>query len=119
MMARSLTRHILPTLPQPIVGLLVICIGCFSATAVAAPSRMRVAQSESVSRDVCLIRIVSVLEDKMPGHNLSEKARAKLLTLSDPQVRIAASLAERIAEDGHTAVAETAFLLLTVLIILS
>ena len=43
----------------------------------------------------------------------------KLLTLSDRQVRIAASLAERIAEDGHTAVAETAFLLLTVLLILS
>ncbi len=55
----------------------------------------------------------------MPSHKLSEKARAKLLTLSDRQVRIAASLAERIAEDGHTAVAETAFLLLTVLIILS
>jgi hypothetical protein len=48
-----------------------------------------------------------------------EKAQAKLLSLSDRQVRIAAALAERIAEEGHGAVAETAFLLLTVLIIFS
>ncbi len=118
-MAPRLTRYILSILSQPIVGLLVICIGCFSATAVAAPSRTWVAPSESASRDVSLIRIVSVLENRMPSHKLSEKARAKLLTLSDRQVRIAASLAERIAEDDHAAVAETAFLLLTVLIILS
>ncbi len=118
-MARKLTRHTLPMLLGPIVGLLVICIGCFSATAVAAPNRTWVAAPQSASREVNLTRILSVLEDRMPGHKLSQKARAKLLTLSDPQVRIAASLAERIAEDDHTAVAETAFLLLTVLIILS
>lgn len=118
-MARRLTRHTLRMLSRPIVGLLVICIGCFSGTAVAAPSRMSVVPSRPATREVSLARIVSVLEDRMPGRELSEKVKAKLLTLSDRQVRLAASLAERIAEEGHGAVAETAFLLLTVLIILS
>jgi len=119
MMARRLRRYILPALPRSIIGVLVICLGCFSATAVAAPSRTWATPFPSASREAHLNRILSVLEKRMPSHAVSERARAKLLTLSDGQVRIAASLADRIGEDGHTAVAETAFLLLTVLIILS
>ena len=119
MIERRFTRHIPATISRAILALLVLCLWGFSATAVAAPGRTRVAPPKSASREVSLLRIESVLENRMPGHTLSEKARAKLLTLSDRQVRIAASLAERIAEDDHTAVAETAFLLLTVLIILS
>lgn len=118
-MAPRLTRHNLPTLPPPILGLLLICIGCFSATAVAAPGRTWAGPSLSAPREVMLTRIFSVLEARIPRRESSEKAKAKLLALSDRQVRLAASLAERIAEEGHTAVAETAFLLLTVLIILS
>ena len=118
-MARSLTRHISPVLPRPIVWLLTISIGCFSSTAVAAPGRTWVAPLQPASREVSLARIVSVLEHRVPGHELSEKTKAKLLTLSDRQVRLAASLADQIAKDDPAVVAETAFLLLTVLIILS
>lgn len=118
-MVRKLTRHILLMLSRPIVGLLVICLGSVSATAVAAPGRAWQAPSPSAPREVSLTRIVSVLEARMPGHELSEKAKAKLLTLDDRQIRTAASLAERVAEEGHTAAAETAFLLLTILITLS
>ncbi len=118
-MGGRLTRHILLMLSRPIVGFLVVCIGSFSATAVAAPGRTWEAPSQSASREVSLTRIVSVLETRMPSRELSEKAKAKLLTLSDRQIRTAASLAERIAEEGHTAAAETAFLLLTILITLA
>ena len=118
-MARRLTQHILP-MPTRLIGrLLVIWIGCFSATAVAAPGRTSVVPSPRSTREVGLARIVSVVKDRVPDRELLEKAQAKLLSLSDRQVRIATALAERIAEEGHGAVAETAFLLLTVLIIFS
>jgi hypothetical protein len=118
-MARKITRRISPVLPRPIVWLLTISIGCFSSTAVAAPGRTWVAPLQPASREVSLARIASALEDRVPGHELSEKTQTKLLTLSDRQVRIAASLAERIAKDDPAVVAEMAFLLLTILIILS
>ena len=117
-MVQRLVQLIRPMLPRLMVGLLVTCIGCFSGAAAAAPGRTWVAP-QSASREVSLARIVSILEGRMPGHELSEKTKVKLLTLNDRQLRTAMSLAERIEEEDHGAVAETAFLLLTVLIILS
>jgi hypothetical protein len=118
-MTRRLSQRIRAFLPRSIIPLLVICMGCVSATAVAAPGRMGAAPSLAAAREIHLTRVVSVLESRIPSHELSEKTKAKLLTLNDRQVRIAASLADRIAEEEHGAVAETAFFLLTVLIILS
>jgi len=118
-MARKFTRRIQAMLPGPNVWLLVSCMGAFSATAIAAPDRTWARPPQSALREVSLTRIVSVLENRMPNHELAEKVKAKLLALDDRQVRIAASLAERIAEEEHGAIGETAFLLLTMLIILS
>jgi hypothetical protein len=117
-MARSPTRHISPVLPRPIVWLLTIGIGCFSSTAVAAPGRTWAAPLQPASREGSLARIASVQEHRVPDHELSEETKAKLLFLSDRQVRIAASLAERIANDDPAVIAETASPLLTPFIIL-
>ena len=118
-MAQRTPRRALPILARLLDGLLAIGIGCCASAAVAAPDRTWAAPPLRAPREVNLTRIVSVLENRLPSHELSEKAKAKLLALSDRQVRIAASLAERITQADPAAVAETAFLLLTLLIILS
>jgi hypothetical protein len=46
------------------------------------------------------------------------KAKKKLITLSDWQTRLIASLSDRVVEEGNTAGSDIAFLLMTVLITL-
>ncbi len=118
-MVRRSSGNTPPILPRLSVAFLALCIACSTSGAVAAPDRTWAAPPQQVSREVALTRIVSALENRLPSHELSEKARAKLLTLSDRQIRIAASLAERIAQDDPAPVSETAFFLLSLLIILS
>ena len=65
------------------------------------------------------LKILSVLENKMRDRKLLEKVRDKLNTLDDRQTRLIASLSDRIAYEEKTAGADIAFLLITVLIILS
>jgi hypothetical protein len=117
-MERNFTRRMQLRRPGPNVWLLVICLGACSATAIAAPDLTWGRPSQSALREASLTRIVSTLENRMPNHHLAEKVKAKVLALDDRQVRIAASLAERIAAEEHGAIGETAFLLLTMLIIL-
>lgn len=66
-----------------------------------------------------MLKILSVLESKMEGERIPEKARDKLSTLGDGQLRLMASLSELVADDGHRAAADIAFLLITALIVLS
>ena len=72
-----------------------------------------------VTRREDLAKIVSVLESKMEGRKLPEKARRKLLDLDDAQIRLMVSLAERIAAAGQTPGADIAFLLIAALLVLS
>jgi len=64
-------------------------------------------------------RILWVLEDRMQGRQLQEKARDKLSKLSSEQIRLLDSLAVRIMKSDHTAASDIAFLLITTLIISS
>ena len=66
-----------------------------------------------------VIKILSVLENRTRDEKILEKARDKLLNLSDRQFSLLASLSERIAKEGNKAGTEMAFLLMTVLITLS
>lgn len=66
-----------------------------------------------------VLKILSVLENKMRDQQLLEKAKDKLFTLSDRQTRLIASLSDRIANEGNTAGADIAFLLITALIVFS
>jgi hypothetical protein len=102
-----------------LLGMLMLCVGWLVPATEAAPVRREIAGSPAMARDVRLDRIVSVLASRLPDPELSERARAKLITLNDQQIGLAAALAERVASEAHGAVAETAFLLLTVLIVVS
>ena len=64
-------------------------------------------------------KIIEVLEKKMGGKKMSEKAREKLFTLTQDQTRLIISLCERISDDGRSAGADIAYLLVIALILLS
>jgi hypothetical protein len=64
-------------------------------------------------------RILWVLENRMEGKLLQEKAKDKLSTLRPEQIRLLDSLAVRIMQSNHTIASDIAFLLITALLISS
>jgi hypothetical protein len=70
----------------------------------------------SPSTDVS--KILLVLENRIEDQQLLERTRDKLLTLDDRQIRLIASLSDRIAKEGSTTGSDIAFLLMTALITL-
>jgi len=115
----------LKRLIKPTVFLSLLCpSGTFladSSTALAAVAspRVQIPTIRAVNRKADLSKILSVLEIKMGAHTLPGKVKDKLSTLTDGQIRLIASLSDRIADEGHTPSADIAFLLIAALIILS
>ncbi len=70
----------------------------------------------SFSADVS--QILSVLESRMENRQLLERTKDKLLTLDHRQIRLIASLSDRVTKEGNTTGSEIAFLLMTALITL-
>lgn len=64
-------------------------------------------------------KLLLVLEKKTGDKRLIEKAKGKLSTLSEGEIRLISSLCERISRDSHSAGADIAFLLITTLIVFS
>lgn len=71
----------------------------------------------SYSADVS--KILLVLENKIEDQPLLERTKDKLLTLDHRQIRLIASLSDRVGTDGNTTRSDIAFLLMTALIALS
>jgi hypothetical protein len=63
-------------------------------------------------------KILSVFENRIEDQQLLERAKDKLLALDQRQLRLIASLSERVAKEGNTAGSDIAFLLMTALITL-
>jgi len=63
-------------------------------------------------------KILSCFENRIEDQRLLEKTKDKLLTLDQRQLRLIASLSERVAKEGNTAGSDIAFLLMTALITL-
>jgi hypothetical protein len=70
----------------------------------------------SLSADVS--QILSVLENRIEDQQLLERTKDKLLTLDERQIRLIASLSDRVAKEGNTTGSDIAFLLMTALITL-
>jgi len=64
-------------------------------------------------------KILSVLETRTADEKVIEKAAEKLRTLDGRELRLMASLCDRIEESGGTAGADIAFSLMTAMIVLS
>jgi hypothetical protein len=65
-----------------------------------------------------VLKILSVLENKIEDLQLLGKTKEKLLSLSDRETRLIASLADRVTQEGNTTGSDIAFLLMTALITL-
>jgi hypothetical protein len=119
-MREGLKRLIKRTMLFPLFWLFAN-LPCDSPSALAAISspRPHTPVNRAANRQATLDRILSALEVKMGGESVPGKVRDKLLTLSDGQIRLIASLSDRIDAEDRTAGADIAFLLITALIILS
>ena len=65
-----------------------------------------------------MLKILSVLENKIEDQQLLGKTKEKLLSLSDRETRLIASLADRVTQGGNTTGSNVAFLLMAALITL-
>ncbi len=83
------------------------------------PARVQAAQLPQEQRVRDLARIIGVLESRIKNHQLPEKAKNKLASMNDREIRLIESLCERIEKSGDTASADFAFLLVTAAIVTS
>jgi hypothetical protein len=70
----------------------------------------------SFSSDVS--KILSVFENRIEDQQLLRRTKDKLLTLDQRQIRLIASLSDRVTKEGNTTGSDIAFLLMTALIAL-
>jgi hypothetical protein len=89
--------------------------------AVQAETRKSNADEEyrGMHRETDMAKILSVLEKKVDDQKMLDRARQKLLTLQEPQFSLIASLSEQIVKEGDQPGVDIAFLLITILIVLS
>jgi hypothetical protein len=76
-------------------------------------------QNQGLRREIDVTRILSVFEKKVEDPKLLERTREKLLTLGDTQFSLISSLSEQIIKEGNQPGVDIAFLLITILIVLS
>lgn len=74
---------------------------------------------DPLPREIGVLKIMSVLQTKLGDQRLAEAAKSKLLLLDDGRLRLMSRLCDRVLLDGDTAGSDVAFLLLTMLIVLS
>jgi hypothetical protein len=76
-------------------------------------------EHHEMHRETDIMKILAVLEMKIQDQKLLDKAKVKLFTLKDSEFDLITSLSEQIVKEGETPGVDIAFLLVTVLIILS
>jgi hypothetical protein len=89
--------------------------------AVQAETRRSNADEEyrGMHRETDMTKILSVLGKKVDDQKMLERTREKLFTLQEPQFSLIASLSEQIIKEGNQPGVDIAFLLITILIVLS
>jgi hypothetical protein len=105
-----------------VLSAVIFCVPCTRSLAIGEPGltgRSRNQPQNAIAPNAETNRILWVLENKMEGQLLQEKAKNKLSKLNSEQIRLLDSLAVRIIKSDHTAASNIAFLLITALIISS
>jgi hypothetical protein len=87
------------------------------AQGTAAPGLSQAGQVRDHQADV--LKVLSVIEHRAHDGKVLDRMREKVGALNDRQLRLAASLCERIALDDHSAGANIAFSIVTAMIVLS
>lgn len=96
-------------------GLILLPVTTFAASGKNV-SDSRAPYELGLSSDVS--KILSVFENRIEDPQLLERTKDKLLTLDQRQIRLIASLSDRVAKEGNTTGSDIAFLLMTALITL-
>lgn len=100
----------------------------FQGASTAAVSQRTVAVQDRLQNNISLPHdrserklehIVWVLESKIRGRRLPDKALQKLSVMSDADFQLVTSLCDRMAEEGESKGADIAFFLVTALIVVS
>ena len=111
-------------LRKPVMAWIVILLFVFfiwgsstDATEITSPRSGR--PYKGIDRKTEIDRILWMLEGRLEVQKLPEKAKDKLSTLNNEQIRLIDSLSVRMAHKAHTIAADIAFLLVTALIVLS
>jgi hypothetical protein len=95
-------------------------VGSLSMAAISIPEPQKVNLSDRTKHQIGdSQRILAVLERKMGGKKIPDKAREKLFALNENQTRLLISLCERISIDEHSAGAEIACFVILALVLLS
>ena len=96
---------------------LLIVNPCLSAGRPSHTDQLKPARVVEVQAEIP--KILAVLECKVEDHNLLETAKKKLLTLDRRKMQLLSSLCDQISNDGQSAGSDVAFLVMTILIVLS
>jgi hypothetical protein len=100
--------------------LLIFSIVLTGESSASGPSALLSSRSEqAVYHRAELRKVLSVVEQRTKNEKVREKMRDKLFAMSDQQLRLVASLCERIAHDDDSARSAIAFSIVTALIVLS
>ncbi len=76
-------------------------------------------KKDRMHRETDVLKILSVLEERIGDQRLLEKAKGKLVTLGRSDLDLIASLSEQMIKEGKRPGVDLAFLLVTALIILA
>ena len=119
-------KILMKTLTRPIIiGSLILLSAAYSwgsSTAVDGVLRQGIRlhdHNKELKQDSSMAKIMPVLESRVDDQKLLEKAKDKLAIMDEAEIRLIASLCERISLDRGTPDADIAFLLVTALIVLS
>ncbi|HXX56430.1 MAG TPA: hypothetical protein VEI96_00350 [Thermodesulfovibrionales bacterium] len=112
------------TLTGPIIACSLILLSAVyswgsSTTAEGVPRQGTDLHSKELKKDSAMAKILPVLESRVGDQKLLERAKDKLALMDEAEIRLIASLCERISLDRGTPDADIAFLLVTALIVLS
>jgi hypothetical protein len=107
--------------PISICFLFLLFAFCLCNPAVQAETRKSNADEEyrGTHRETDMTKILSVLGKKVDDQKMLERAKEKLFTLKEPQFSLIASLSEQIVKEEDRPGADFAFLLITILMVLS
>jgi len=103
------------------IGLVILQLAIFLLiTTIAASGATGPSSNEQYTSDrrTNVLKILSVLENKIGDQQLLQRAKEKLFTLGDRQTQLIASLSDRVAKEKNTTGSDIAFLLMTALITL-
>lgn len=118
-MTRPVERLIARLTMFAVTLLTIILIGSAAIASASVDYARSCSPAEEARKRSDMSRILRVLETRMKDQKSLQRSRDKLVTLDSEQLRLLASLCERISREGDTAGADIAFSLVTAMIILS